>query len=462
MLRLGVLIVCFVNLLAQIPSSADRPVGSWRQYANAVDGGFDEEALARARAAAEAGGSGAVFVVHHGRVVAAWGDPARPYFTRSIRKSIVDVMFGEPAIQKRLRLDATLADFGIDDREGLTPTERTATVDHLLAARSGVYHPAAREPLSMTKNRPVRGSAAPGTQWFYNNWDFNALGTIYARLAGTDIVTGFERSLAQPLQFDDYKPGEGFLIREPSKSRHAAYEFPLSARDLARIGQLVLQQGRWNGTQTVAADWLAQSMRIRSPFPVTGGYAHLWWIDASGFRTRGASHPGLDAVHDIAATGLGGQLLLIAPSLQLVIVHLTESDDAADDLAFRIADMIVQARRGEPRPSAGLMDVRPGALGAARPARPQRQAIALLPASRDVVGEYSVTPAVRAVVRYIDGGLFVDMTGRGEAEMFQEAPDRFFLKVTDVTLTVERDAAGKVTGLNVIDRGRAITARKVG
>ena len=85
----------------------------------------------------------------------------------------------------------------------------------------------------------------------------------------------------------------------------------------------MLQDGRWQGKEVVSSKWLADSLRIRSPFPAGGGYAYLWWIDASGFRASDFKLPAIDAVHDIAATGLGEQLLLIVPSLDLVFVHLT-------------------------------------------------------------------------------------------------------------------------------------------
>ena len=452
-------IVALLALGQDPPAIADRPAGAWRQYASLEDAGFDAAGLARARALAEGSGSGAVLLVHRGKVVFAWGNPARAYVTRSIRKSLVDLMYGTAAVARSLKLDATLADLEIDDREPLSVQERMATVGQLLAARSGVYHPAAREPQSMMKRRPQRGSAAPGTQWFYNNWDFNALATVYQRLTGTDIVTGFQQTIAQPLGFEDYRARDGFLIREPGKSRHPAYEFPLSARDLARVGQLVVENGRWQGREIVSPAWLAESFRPHSPFPEGGGYGFLWWIDASRFRT-GASLPALDAVHDIAALGLGNQMLLVVPSQQIVFVHLSTNDEGSDGEAFQVAGLVLQARRGNPRPGARLVDVTSQPLPNERPA-PVERTVRPLENADDYAGQYAVSPTLRAAIRHIDDGLFIDMPGRGEAELFQEAPDRFFLKVADVTLTFERDAAGRVTVVRVVERGRPMVANKV-
>jgi hypothetical protein len=79
----------------------------------------------------------------------------------------------------------------------------------------------------------------------------------------------------------------------------------------------------------------------------------------------------------------------------------------------------------------------------------------------ELTGRYEVAPKVRAEIFAHDGALFVDMPGRGEAEMFQQAPDTFFLKVADVVLTFERDASGAVEGVRVVERGRPMRAKRI-
>jgi CubicO group peptidase (beta-lactamase class C family) len=432
----------------------------WRQYSSVAEAGFDPGKLARARTLAEQAGSDAVLVVHEGHVVAAWGDPTRRFKTYSIRKSLLSLMYGAPSVVKSVRLDRTLADLEIDDVQGLTAAERAATVAQLLAARSGVYHPAAREPQSMMESRPARGSAAAGAQWFYNNWDFNTLGTIFRIFTGTTVADGFRTLLAEPLGMEDFRTRDAYAIRELSKSRQAAFEFHLSARDLARVGQLVLQHGSWNGREIVSRAWLDDSLRIRSPFPGGGGYAHLWWIDAGRFRTEGKVLPALESVHDVAATGAGEQLLLIVPQWNLVVVHLNQDDTLASD-AFEVAELVLQARTGRAGANAALGDITAVPLPNVPAPLPERTAAGVIARPQDYVGTYEVSPTVRATIRFIDDGLFIDMPGRGEAELFREAADRFFLKVADVVVMFERDASGQVTGARVTERGRALTARKL-
>jgi CubicO group peptidase (beta-lactamase class C family) len=140
-------------------------------------------------------------------------------------------------------LDATLAELDIDDITPLTATERSATVRHLLQARSGVFLPAASETVEMQRDRPLRGAFAPGERFFYNNWDFNVLGAVFERLSGLSVAEGVAAWIAAPTGMA-FRAGDGRVITEPV-SRHGAYHFAFTGRDLARFGTLVAQRGRW-------------------------------------------------------------------------------------------------------------------------------------------------------------------------------------------------------------------------
>jgi CubicO group peptidase (beta-lactamase class C family) len=140
--------------------------------------GWQTDLLSRARNAARAFGTISGFVVHRGALIASHGDLTQKILIRSIRKSFLSALIGIELERGRIRLDDTMADLGIDDVHGLTAAERHATVRQLLQARSGIYHPALAESKEMLAAKPPRGSSQPGERWYYNNWDFNALGTI--------------------------------------------------------------------------------------------------------------------------------------------------------------------------------------------------------------------------------------------------------------------------------------------
>ena len=117
-----------------------------------------------------------------------------------MRKSILSALYGPHEFSGTIATSKTLGQLGIDDKEpSLTDAEHNATIADLLKARSGIYHPALYETAAMAAKRPKRGSHAPGTFWYYNNWDFNALCTIFENLTGRGIFEEFEDRIAKPL-----------------------------------------------------------------------------------------------------------------------------------------------------------------------------------------------------------------------------------------------------------------------
>src|SRR5690606_32975869 len=138
----------------------------------------------------------------------------------------------------------TMTDLSIDDNEGLSTVEKQATVRYLLQARSGIYHPALYESEAMVSRKPDRYSHAPGTFWYYNNWDFNALGTIFMQQTDKDIYQTIYNELAIPLQMEYFKVNDGQYV-SGTESRHKAYPFRITASDLARFGLLMLNKGKW-------------------------------------------------------------------------------------------------------------------------------------------------------------------------------------------------------------------------
>ena len=170
--------------------------------------------MAQARAFSDQIRSSAVIIVHHGKVVAEWGDTTKRTELASVRKSLLSALIGIAVAQHQINLDSTLAELGIDDNPpALTEIEKTATVRELLQARSGIYHAALYETPAMAKMRPPRGSHAPGTFWYYNNWDFNVLGTIYEHATSSGIFEAFYRNIAKPIGMQDYRPQDGSYFR---------------------------------------------------------------------------------------------------------------------------------------------------------------------------------------------------------------------------------------------------------
>ena len=251
-----------------------------------------------------------LLVVSGGRVVGQYGQPDEIGYLASARKSVLSVLFGRPVADGTIKLGQTLAELGIDDVGGLLPSERAATVRDLLTARSGVFHTAAT--LSGYEvGLPPRGSEPPGSTFRYNNWDFNALGTVFEQCTGRAVFDAVAEDLAGPLGFEDFDPGRQRVLGRPERSRHLAHHLFLSGRDLARVGLLAVRHGQWNGRPVVPGQWLAESTSVQVDRRAQGplDYGYLWWLP----RPLG---PGA-----FLAAGNFGQYLLGVPALDLVLVH---------------------------------------------------------------------------------------------------------------------------------------------
>lgn len=293
------------------PARAEGFRGAEWAHATPAESGWSEAGLAALRDWGAQMPSTAFMAVHHGKVVAEWGHTARRTELASVRKSLLSALIGIAVAEGKIDLDATMASLGIDDNApGLTEVESRATLRMLLQARSGIYHPSLYGTPAEVALRPARGSYEPGTFWYYNNWDFNALGTIYERATGAGIYEALDRLIARPIGMQDFRPEDGHYVTGP-ESIHRAYPMRMSARDLARFALLYLHEGNWEGRQVVPADWVRESTRAYSTTQYGSGYGYLWWITSARVLPAGSYF----------AAGYGGQYAYVVPAHDLVIVN---------------------------------------------------------------------------------------------------------------------------------------------
>lgn len=442
------------------PASGQQP---WRQLADPGAAGWDAEVLRQAKELAAKRGSAAVMALVDDQVIVAWGDVERRFKCHSVRKSLVSALFGIAIGRGLVDPQETLADLGIDDLDPLSEIEKTATVEHLLAARSGVYHPAAKEPDDMKKNRPERHSRRPGEAFHYNNWDFNTLGTIFERRTGKNVFEAFEEWIARPLGMQDFRRADGAWELEPGNSRHPAYAFRLSARDLARFGLLYARGGEWGDEQVVPEDWIERSTRPVTEFQNGTGYGLMWWVYPQG------TLPELEQLnpYDVfAAIGTGGQTVIVVPQAEYVFVHRADTDNRRSvrgGVVWQLANTILSAhptehRSGEDETRELAAEPLPGAL----PPPPDRAAI---PVSADVLrelaGTWLIAPIGRCKAFVHDGRLFVRTPIGQENELLCEAEDRYFSKTDNVVVTVVRGEDGAVEALELEMRGVKLRGRRI-
>jgi CubicO group peptidase (beta-lactamase class C family) len=344
--------------------TADKTAGEfWDKTIAPEELGWSTEKLNALKQDLKEQKTAALMIVTDGKLVFEWGKTANNIYSHSTRKSLLSALYGIYAAEGRIDTSLTLEQLGIAERVPLTEIEKQAKVIDLLKARSGVYIPAAAEAKSMSDARPKRGSYKHGENWYYNNWDFNVLGTIFRDQTGEDIYEAFNRRIAEPIGMQDYIVEKQNYSFEQNFSIHPAYPFLISARDMARFGQLFIQKGQWQQEQIISADWVADSTRSYSK---TGrswrGYGYMWWTIEDG-------HQGLKK-GDYFASGYGGQNLFVLPRMNTVIVHRVNIYIPGIDVyvtsgaPFRLMPKIMRAYTGKRKESVPVL---------AKEIAPQRQ-----------------------------------------------------------------------------------------
>jgi hypothetical protein len=297
--------------------------------------GFSSAKLEVLRAWLKTQPTTAMMAIYRGKVVFEYGDTALVSNIASVRKSILDILFAAESA----RIDGdlnykTVVELGLQDKVPFVHPEELANFEQLLASRSGIYIPNGngdQDPIS-----PKRGSQYPGTYFFYNNWDFNALGTAIEKLTHKDIYDLLGDDLGIPLAMQDFDRARQKKPVDPDHA-HPGYPMWLSTRDMARIGQLMISHGFW-GTKSLAdrniLDWsttLVTPPGQINPFgmrnvgmPARWGYGRLWWVWDDPVYPGGTFAGPFQGSY--SAMGTGGQFITVFPFADLVVAHKVDID----------------------------------------------------------------------------------------------------------------------------------------
>ncbi|PTX02244.1 serine hydrolase domain-containing protein [Pararhodobacter aggregans] len=117
--------------------------------------------------------------------------------------------------------------------------------------------------------------SAPGSDWQYVSIDTHVIGMVIRGATGRSIPDLMSERIFQPLGLDR----DPYYVTDGEGVAFVLGGLNLTTRDYARIGQMVLQNGEWQGRQIVPADWIAEST---APGPFTAesgtGYGYQWWL----------------------------------------------------------------------------------------------------------------------------------------------------------------------------------------
>lgn len=325
-LLIGLLFYCSLPTFSQAPVPVF-PGEQWERHASWSDAGYDPEKARQIRQfIVDSMNTTGLYVVVQGKELFRFGDIEELSYLASCRKSILAMMYGKYIENGTINPELTMEQLGFDDIQGLLPLEKKATVQDLITARSGVYHPASNSG-DNAADAPERGSQEPGSYFLYNNWDFNAAGAAFEQLTGQNIYDAMETDIARPIGMQDWDRSAQKKSGDTKQSRYQAYHVWLSTRDMARIGQLMLHEGNWNGKQVISRDWAKEIVRVVTPLEEMNptryrdgyfGYGYMWWVwdgpEASG-AFEGA----------YTARGAIGQYITVLPALDMVISHKTNA-----------------------------------------------------------------------------------------------------------------------------------------
>nr|WP_298690300.1 serine hydrolase [uncultured Dongia sp.] len=282
----------------------------------------------------------AVLVVRHGKLAferyyagpdERWGQPlGKIAFTgdtvhdlRSVSKSIVGLAYGIALAEGKVPpLDTPLLDLFPQYADlAADPARRKITIEHALTMTMGTDWDE-DIPYSDPRNSEIMMEAAPdryrfilerpivaeaGERWTYNGGATALLGHLIARGTGQALDVYAWEKLMTPLGIT-----AGEWVKGTNGEPAAASGLRLAPRDLARIGQMLVQGGTWQGHTLVPADWLKASFTSHAEIGDGLTYGYQWWL---GTR-MGTSD------NWAAGFGNGGQRLIVMPDIDLAIIIL--------------------------------------------------------------------------------------------------------------------------------------------
>lgn len=245
----------------------------------------------------------------------------RVHTLQSITKSVTSAVIGAAIHQGKIRGVETplLSYFERYDLSRIDPRLRKATLADLLTMRSGIEWHESDRPLDETNTtlqlerspdwirftlaQPM--DAEPGTKWVYNSGGSQLMSEVIRHATGLHADAFAEQFLFGPLGIRDY-----YWKKTPTGHPDTEGGLYLEAEDLARIGQLFLDDGVWAGKRLLPAGWARESTarHVDQIAPNGPGYGYQWWrYDRRGTEIW-------------AGNGFGGQFLLVLPQQRIVAV----------------------------------------------------------------------------------------------------------------------------------------------
>ena len=244
---------------------------------------------------------------------------------QSCTKSIGSLLIGISIDKGFIRnVDEKVLDFFPDYKNNADKKWNEVELKHLLTMSTGLnWERNVIEKIYQTSDDVIRAvfeqkfSHEPGQIFEYINPQADLLSGIIKNSSKKSVQDFAGEYLFEPLGINEFSWNNYKKAAYPLMSGSLA----LTSRDMLKIGQLVLNKGKWDNKQIISSKWINESTTFKIKTNQAFDYGYLWWIGKSKVK------PGLEGVF---ATGLGGQHIIIIPEMNTVIV--TTADNTAEEL----------------------------------------------------------------------------------------------------------------------------------
>jgi len=164
----------------------------------------------------------------------------------------------------------------------------------------------------------------PGTHWVYTTGASHLLSAIIQK--ATNMST---RNFAEEYLFEPLNMTIGGWNIDPQGINNGGTQLYVSARTMAKLGLLYLNNGTWNGQEILSEDYVNQASSPLVGIDAGRAYGYQWWIDTT-----------LDI---FSARGSEGQYIFVAPEYNLVVAMTARADEPGEDVSEEILQYIMQS-----------------------------------------------------------------------------------------------------------------------
>jgi len=268
----------------------------------------------------------------------------QPHTIKSDTKSLTSLLVGAAIKEKYIKsVTETLPELLPDYKKYLIDGRENITLQNLLTMSSGLKWDewslpytspdnivwkewASEDSIAFVLSRPV--VAKPGATFAYSGGSVSVVGDIIQQATHQTSVSDYAKK--GPLSALCFK--NAYWLKKNDGRTHVGGGAYLRPRDMLKLGQLVLNDGHWNGKQLIDKEWLIESTKpaVKNTYVMWKEYGYFWWLTDYYLGSKRYSA--------IYADGYGGQNIIIIKALNLVVVTTARNFDLTSSLTHRMME----------------------------------------------------------------------------------------------------------------------------